>query len=128
MGTRSLTFVYDNQIPILCMYRPFDGYPSGHGLELAEFLNSFVEIVNGIRIGENRKIANGMGCLAAQLVKHMKTGPGGIYIMSTVTTDAGQDFEYHIYEKRIVVKNYNEQIIFSGNKEQFLEFCKEDET
>ena len=37
MGTRSLTFVYDeNNTPVLNMYRQFDGYPSGHGAELAE--------------------------------------------------------------------------------------------
>ena len=41
MGTRSLTFVYDGEQPIINMYRQFDGYPSGHGQELAEFLNSF---------------------------------------------------------------------------------------
>jgi len=37
MGTRSLTYVYDNKEPLVCMYRQFDGYPSGHGKELAEF-------------------------------------------------------------------------------------------
>ena len=128
MGTRSLTFVYDKEVPVLCLYRQFDGYPSGMGLDLANFLNSFDEITNGFKLNEKRKIANGIGCLAAQLVKEMKNGHGSVYLMSTFTTDAGQDYEYHIYEKRIIVKNYNEQVIFSGNKEQFLEFCKEDET
>jgi hypothetical protein len=23
----------------MCLYRQFDGYPSGHGVELADFLN-----------------------------------------------------------------------------------------
>ena len=50
MGTRSLTFVYEKygnkQLPIINMYRQMDGYPSGHGAELAEFLNGF-NIVNG---------------------------------------------------------------------------------
>ena len=32
MGTRSLTYVYENEAPIICMYRQFDGYPSGHGI------------------------------------------------------------------------------------------------
>ena len=40
MGTRSLTFVYDGDEPIVNMYRQFDGYPEGHGQELAEFLCS----------------------------------------------------------------------------------------
>ena len=75
MGTRSLTYVYDDYnitTPIVCMYRQFDGYPSGHGAELAEFLNSFDAIVNGIRIGDTRKISNGMGCLAAQMIAFFK--------------------------------------------------------
>ena len=42
MGTRSLTFVYEKygqvQKPVVNMYRQFDGYPTGHGAELAEFL------------------------------------------------------------------------------------------
>ena len=70
MGTRSLTFVYDGKEPMINMYRQYDGYPSGHGSNLAEFLNSFDAIVNGISVGDNRKIANGMGCLAAQLIAH----------------------------------------------------------
>ena len=47
MGTRCLTFVYDNKLPILNLYRQFDGYPSGHGQELGEFLKN-LEITNGI--------------------------------------------------------------------------------
>jgi hypothetical protein len=35
------------------MYRQFDGYPSGHGQELAEFLLSG-EMVNGIKIDRTR--------------------------------------------------------------------------
>ena len=34
MGTRSLTYVYDDysvNTPIMCMYRQHDGYPTGHG-------------------------------------------------------------------------------------------------
>ena len=39
MGTRSLTYVYDDysvNTPIMCMYRQYDGYPTGHGAELSE--------------------------------------------------------------------------------------------
>ena len=39
MGTRSLTFVYDEDgRKIINMYRQYDGYPSGHGKDLAESL------------------------------------------------------------------------------------------
>lgn len=48
MGTRSLTFVYDedDKTPIVNMYRQFDGYPSGHGADLADFLLP-LRLVNG---------------------------------------------------------------------------------
>ena len=44
MGTRSLTYIEESygenrkkKQNILCMYRQYDGYISGHGAELAEF-------------------------------------------------------------------------------------------
>jgi hypothetical protein len=93
MGTRSLTFVYDDKEPMINMYRQFDGYPSHHGSKLAEFLNSFDAIVNGIRVGDNRKIANGMGCLAAQLIAHFKIDVGGFYMYPVTAKDCGQEYE-----------------------------------
>ena len=125
MGTRSLTFVYDNnKEPMLNMYRQFDGYPSGHGSELAEFLNSFDAIVNGIPVGDKRKMANGMGCLAAQMIANFKTEVGGFYIYPVSADDCGQDYEYHVYENKVVVKNPTE-VIFSGDWNKFREYCVE---
>jgi hypothetical protein len=126
MGTRSLTFVYDGEQPIINMYRQFDGYPSGHGQELAEFLNSFDAITNGISLGENRKTANGMGCLAAQMIVNFKNGVGGFYIYSVDSTDCWQDYEYHVYENKVVVKNPSE-VIFEGNWNDFHSFCYDEE-
>ena len=124
MGTRSLTFVYDGDKPIINMYRQFDGYPSGHGSELADFLKGF-EIVNGY--GEVKpKIANGMGCLAAQLIANFKQSVGGFYIHAVTDTDCWQDYEYHVYEDKVVVKNPTE-VIFSGSWENFKEFCYDEE-
>jgi len=78
MGTRALTFVYDGDKPIVNLYRQYDGYPTGHGAELAQFLDGF-KIVNGIG-AEKTRIANGMGCLAAQMVAHFKDSVGGFYM------------------------------------------------
>jgi hypothetical protein len=80
------------------MYRQFDGYPSGHGKELAEFLKP-MEIVNGLRPGAaENKIANGAGCLAAQMVAHFKDEPGGIYLQSVTNRDYDSiDYIYHVY-------------------------------
>jgi len=117
--------VYEGEKPIVNMYRQFDGYPSGHGLELAEFLTSFDAITNGISLGENRKTANGMGCLAAQMIANFKNSVGGFYIHSVDSTDCWQDYEYHVYENKVVVKNPSE-VIFEGDWENFHSFCYED--
>ena len=133
MGTRSLTFVYTDHYdgekpkPIINMYRQFDGYPSGHGAELAEFLSSFEAVVNGIPFGETRKVANGMGCLAAQMIANFKTSVGGFYIYPVTSKDCGQEYEYHIYSDRITVKDYNGKAIFTGPWVQFAKFCTEKE-
>ena len=127
MGTRCLTFVYDSSglngesEPIMCIYRQFDGYPSGHGHELAQFLNSKT-IVNGY--GEQNSMeANGMSCLAAQLVVQLKHGVGGIYIYAPmVGRDHWQDYEYHVYENNVIVKDPT-AVIFEGTWKQFAQFC-----
>ena len=132
MGTRSLTFVYDDnkRTKIINMYRQFDGYPSGHGAELAKFLNGFEEITNGFGFNETRKIANGMGCLAAQLVANFKTEHGGFYLYPTKCTDCGQDYEYHVYRDKVVVKSGwgEKETLFKGTWKEFEEFCNKPET
>lgn len=85
MGTRSRTQVLDEKDRIIVsMYRQFDGYPSGHGAELMEFLLSGT-MVNGIS-GDGRKIFNGTGDMAAKMVEHFKNGQdGGIYLFAPET-------------------------------------------
>ena len=146
MGTRSLTFVYEKygqvQKPVCNMYRQFDGYPTGHGAELAEFLNGG-RLVNGLIHTEmpEEMVYNGMGCLAASMVAHFKQTPGSFYIYSTDERECGQDYEYHIYDKNgLYVEVYNcgcnffgvssgeeSELVFKGNLKEFTEFCKEKE-
>ena len=120
MGTRCLTFVYDGNVPVINIYRQFDGYPSGHGHELAQFLNS-KKLVNGYK-DKNSAEANGMGCLAAQLIVQLKHGVGGIYIHPVTSTDCFQDYEYHVYKNKVVVKDPT-AVIFEGTWKQFAQFC-----
>jgi hypothetical protein len=108
------------------MYRQYDGYPGGHGVELANFLNSVVEVTNGISSNEKRKTANGMGCLAAQMICDFKSGVGGIYLYPTNTEDAYQDYEYHVHKDHVKVTNPN-NVIFSGSWQEFFDFCSEEE-
>jgi hypothetical protein len=153
MGTRSLTRVIDHyqtddgkDVPstLVCMYRQFDGYPTGHGADLAKFLTG-MKMVNGLGAGNPKKIANGAGCLAAQLVAHFKDGPGGIYLYPTDTKDAGQDYEYEIHVSHddklginVLDPTYEtvdghytvtgSTVLFHGGVAAFTKFCKEKET
>jgi hypothetical protein len=96
MSTRSLTHIHEgkSKTPLLTFYRQCDGYPEGIGQELAEFLNGFT-VVNGLG-GQPGKIANGAGCLAAQLIKEFKGGPGGVYIYPAGSKNCGEDYTYRI--------------------------------
>jgi len=127
MGTRSLTYVYEGETPIICMYRQYDGYPEGHGQELANFLN---ELAIGEGISGSPELftyANGMGCLAAQMIVNFKKSPGGFYIHPIdFNQDVWQEYEYHVYEKHVVVKNPNE-VIFDGYWSDFLTWTTEKE-
>ena len=123
MGTRCLTYVYEGNSPLVCLYRQFDGYPSGHGAELANFLKG-IKLGNGIADNPKMgKFANGMGCLAAQLVAHFKKSVGGFYI-HLVTDSGGVDYEYHVYANKVVVKDSDEVVVFSGSRKDFAEYCK----
>ena len=96
----------------MCLYRQYDGYPEGHGKDLAEILNST----------DN----NGMECLSASIVAKLKTGMYNVYLYSSDTDDAGQDYEYHIYKDRVVIFNYPFEMdkpLFEGTYAEFLEFC-----
>lgn len=108
MGTRSLTHVYEVEEnhsflapalaklkPLLTIYQQMDGYPSGVGLELAEFLAKF-KVVNGFG-AETDKVANGAGCLAAQLVANFKAGVGGFYIYPPASKNCGEAYVYKIF-------------------------------
>jgi hypothetical protein len=134
MGTRCLTFVYDGDEPIMNLYRQYDGYPKGHGAELALFL-SRGELIRGLT-GEDRVQFNGMGCLAAQVVAHFKQSVGGFYIHPVTDTECGQDYEYHVYEReqqlmiRVVNRGCNmfgltmddtNEVIFEGTAAELYE-------
>jgi hypothetical protein len=151
MGTRSLTFVYDTykarngravHRPIINLYRQYDGYPEGHGAELVEFLKQF-KLVNGLGGESKARTANGMGCLAAQLVSNFKGNEAGqFYLHPTDAKNCGQDYEYHIYANgptfrvKVVNKGCNmfgltmsdtNEVIFDGILAKAEDFCKEKE-
>jgi hypothetical protein len=81
-------------------------------------------MVNGIPVGKDELFFNGMGCLAAQMIVNFKKSAGGFYIYPVDSTDCWQEYEYHVYEDSVVVKNPDE-VIFDGSWEEFRHFCYE---
>jgi len=102
MGTRSLTHVKsdvwdEDETPktLVTIYRQMDGYPSGLGEEMAEFLRGRI-VVNGFGGGTPEKASNGMGCLAASLVGALKDGIGSVYLYPPDSKDCGEEYVYTI--------------------------------
>lgn len=96
MGTRSLTRLYNEDKQEICvLYRQMDGYPSGHGKELASFLEGF-KIVNGYNPDLKGKRANGAACLAVQIIAHFKDGVGSFYLYPAGTDDMGEEYVYAV--------------------------------
>lgn len=141
MGTRSLTTFIEKwedektkkvkQTKIVTMYRQMDGYPEGHGLDLAEFLAGG-KLVNGISPTEEKLVFNGMGCLAAQAVAYFKTGPGGIYLHRGGTINCWENYRYEVIQtegsKDILLRCYDtssRKWIFEGTPQKFIENIKE---
>lgn len=143
MGTRSLTKFIEThkdtkgkviKTTLAVMYRQMDGYPSGMGTDLADFLKGGV-LVNGISMSDKRFVFNGMGCLSAQVIAHFKDGPGSIYLYNPKTKDAGQEFEYEIEgdfdDKQIIFRCFKigwrekkRTLLFEGSPIDFEKFVE----
>jgi hypothetical protein len=146
MGTRSLTRVISRQeglsfneghekveLAYVNMYHHLDGYPEGHGLDLAEFLKD-IKIVNGIPLNkESGNQANGSGCLAAQMVKHFKEDVGYIYLYPHDKESGWEDYIYTVYPKTgeetfiSIYSAYSKRCIFVGTPYKLIDKYKEKE-
>jgi len=120
MGTRSTVKFYsefDSEEPVLSVYQQFDGYISGAGHDLANFLKNKT-VINGI---SNQTMqggfANGMGCLAAQFVVEKKTKIGGFYL---TTSNDSQDYNYEVrlIDNKLIIKVDE----FEGTPEELLDY------
>lgn len=116
MGARSLTVVLNSNDREICvLYRQYDGYPTGHGAELQEFLSGF-QIVNGLGSEREEKIANGMDCLAAQVIAHFKKEAGGFYLYPAGTRDCGEEYIYTLYlhENHLMLRLHGGAVTYFG--------------
>ena len=87
MGTRSVTYILDEKERTLALiYRQFDGYPDGMGKDLYNILVGR-PIVCGFPMEElenPRPPFNGMGDLAATVVRDLKKGIGNVYLFAGI--------------------------------------------
>lgn len=127
MGTHCLIFFKETKKDksFACIYRQFDGYPGGNGIDLAKFLED-KKITNGFNSEQEKagNYANGMGCLSAQVVKHLKERIGNIYLQFPDENEK-ESFVYTVYgegEKIIIeVKDcYDTKKNFKGTPAEFL--------
>lgn len=98
MGTRARVNVFDRNQLIVSIYRQMDGYPDGLGREVADFSGK-MKIINGISGEKAGEAANGMGCFAAQLIRHLKDSIGSVYIRDTGPKSQGEEFSYNLHNR-----------------------------
>ena len=116
MGTRCLTIVKDeNNQTLVNLYRQYDGYPTGHGKELVNFLKK-IRITHGLA-DDRKNTANGIQCLAAQIVAHFKNEAGHFYLCPPDCRDIDEEYIYEISIN--AVKNYKD-IIFDGDVKDYV--------
>lgn len=141
MGTRSITRVQENGKTLVAVYRQSDGYLREHGKDLANFLEGR-RIVNGIRLGTEKEVFNGPGCLAANLISFLKSeefGQAGQFYVYPPDAE-NEEYSYNINIKTreggiwgiaydelpdVTVFAYGETL-FSGSSKEFFEFIQKE--
>lgn len=126
IGTRSTVKFYDGEDCICAIYQQYDGYLSGVGKELAEFLESKT-MVNGFTKSYSIQ-ANGIGCLSAQYVAEKKDGVGNLYMTTSHDT---QEYNYVVRlsgDKGLIIKAFEERhCIFQGKPLDFIKLIGEED-
>ena len=125
MGTRSTIAIYEGATHLVTIYQQYDGYPDGVGKSLAEFIQSG-KFVNGLGVKKSL-VFNGMGCFAAALIKHLKDGPGGTYI---VPKGQKEEYNYKVVgdtfdERKLTVACQGHESFKAGSVAAFMKWCKE---
>ena len=116
------------------IYHHYDGNPEHLGVKLAKFLLPY-KIKNGVsnlNVKDFTHLANGPECLAAQLVKHLKTGDicdivvGNVYLYPVSDFKYGAEYIYTVYPKIneptyiAIYKVDNDKVIFVGTSDKLI--------
>lgn len=127
MGTRALLHIKGGDLDsdtLVTVYRQFDGYPEdGMGEDLANLADK--RVVNGFSMGDTMETAaNGMGCLAAQVIAGLKDKIGNIYINPVDCKDCWEEYTYTLYlhDEEVYLKVYSNivnETLFNGSIAEF---------
>ena len=80
---------------MVSIYHHFDGYPEGLGVTLASYLDDH-KITNGLG-RDSDYVFNGLGCMAASIIEHLKDGPGNVYIEDPERPHTWIDYDYYVW-------------------------------
>jgi len=107
---------------IVDIYHHYDGYPEGLGVKLASYLDDY-HIVNGAG-REGDTLFNGIGCMAASIIAHLKDEPGNVYIEDKDSPHGWLDYNYYVwgdYYKSIWISIFDgDECIFVGKPRDLL--------
>jgi hypothetical protein len=101
MGTRAIIAIKEKEDDedYCTIYKQFDGYPDGLGVELLEYVKDTL-VVNGFSSEHKfHKAFNGIGDFCASLVSYFKTDIGDFYIEKSGSRNMGEEFIYTIIVK-----------------------------
>ena len=127
------------------IYHHYDGYPEYLGVTLANYLSD-ISVVNGLsgtfgveeKNNVNKPEANGLGCLAAQLVCHLKLvnagcdqdgkliiPAGNVYLEHTGAKHGDLEYTYYIWatedkETWISIFDWTGLCIFVGTPDKLI--------
>jgi hypothetical protein len=122
------------------IYHHYDSYPDHLGVGIAKFLSD-IRVVNGLGSHKGDRLANGMGCLAAQVLTHLKLGrhyglekgkiqEGNVYLDKPGDPHMDVEYTYYIwadYNKDIWISIFsaglgdNPKCEFVGKPEKLIE-------
>ena len=146
MGTRSLTRIiprqeglaYDKahnraELSLVNIYQQYDGYPDYMAVEYAKWLEN-ISIGNGLgKDPELNKYANGVGCFAAQFIKHFKDRPGCLYLHPIDNEEGWVDYIYTLFPKEgeetymSIYHTISKDVIFVGKPDAVLKKYNKEE-
>ena len=105
------------------IYKHYDGHPERLGVTLASYLKGY-DIRNGIPSEYQGPIANGMGCLSAQLVSYLKEEPGNVYLQPPADPE-WEDYVYYVWVKedtKIMISIFDPiECIYVGDCKSLIE-------